>query len=322
MKVLLVGAGAVGQVFGRHLKLGGAEVSFFVKKKYAEECKRGFRLYPLNRRNPRLASFEFKDFNVLTEVEEVRAQKWDQVYLCVSSTALRSGWFEEFARAIADATLVTLQPGVDDREYILSFVPEDRVVFGMISLISYYAPLPGEKVPEPGMAYWFPPLSPSPFSGPEARARAVVESLNRGKLPAAVRSNVPESVAFPSAVLMSLLTALELSDWSLSKLVHNGTLPQACLATSEAVSIISRKLKAKPPFAMKLIKPFVMKAVLGVAPHFVPLDLETYLKIHFTKVGDQTRFYMKGYIDQGKQYKMPVHSLESLERKVKKASLY
>ena len=39
MKVLIVGAGAVGQVYGRHLAAAGAEVCFYVKPKYRAELE-------------------------------------------------------------------------------------------------------------------------------------------------------------------------------------------------------------------------------------------------------------------------------------------
>ena len=57
-KVLIVGAGAVGQVYARHAQLGGAEVTFFVRDKYREEVSRGFDMYPLNRRGTEPVRFE------------------------------------------------------------------------------------------------------------------------------------------------------------------------------------------------------------------------------------------------------------------------
>ena len=41
-KVLLLGAGAVGQVYGYHLAKAGAEVSFKVRPKYLEETRQGW----------------------------------------------------------------------------------------------------------------------------------------------------------------------------------------------------------------------------------------------------------------------------------------
>ena len=47
LRVCIVGAGAVGQVYGLHLQRGGAEVSFLVRDKYAEETAAGMVLHPL-----------------------------------------------------------------------------------------------------------------------------------------------------------------------------------------------------------------------------------------------------------------------------------
>ena len=75
MNVLIVGAGAVGQVYGRHLALGGAHVHYFVREKYADECRRGFTFYPLNRRKPRAAPVHMAvaPGDILTRLDEVTA---------------------------------------------------------------------------------------------------------------------------------------------------------------------------------------------------------------------------------------------------------
>ena len=38
-----------------------------------------------------------------------------------------------------------------------------------------------------------------------------------------------------------------------------------------------------------------MKVGLKVAPYLLPLPIETYLRVHFTKVGDQTLFFLKSW---------------------------
>ncbi|MCU1500195.1 MAG: hypothetical protein JWM47_4148 [Acidimicrobiales bacterium] len=317
MNVLLVGAGAVGQVYGFHLKRGGARVSFFVRPKYVDECRRGFKLYPLNRRAPRRAPVSFEGSQILSTLEEVKGGKWDQVYLCMSSTGLRGSpgreWFPDFARAIGDkCTLVTLQPGLEDREYILKHFPEDRLVAGMISLISYHAPLPGEKVPEPGMAYWFPPLSPSPFSGSGNRPREVAGLLRAGSMPTAVHKDVPRDVAFPSAALTNLLSALEAESWSFKGLARSPRLALAVRGAQEVFALVTKKTGATPPIPLRTFMAAIMRFLLKVAPKFVPLDLETYFQVHFTKVGDQTRLSMREYIEQARTLGLPTGALTEL----------
>jgi hypothetical protein len=82
MRALIVGAGSVGQVFGHHLARGGAEVSFLVKPKYADDCRRGFTLYPLGRRPPRAQAFAAA--GVLTAPEEAAGTAWDQIVVAVA----------------------------------------------------------------------------------------------------------------------------------------------------------------------------------------------------------------------------------------------
>src|SRR5690554_7703480 len=44
-RILMVGAGAVGQTYGYHLSRGGADVTFFVKEKYRAEAEAGFLMH-------------------------------------------------------------------------------------------------------------------------------------------------------------------------------------------------------------------------------------------------------------------------------------
>src|SRR5262245_10048873 len=203
MNILLIGAGAVGQAYGRHLQLGGARVSFMVREKYAEACRVGLTLYPLNRpKATRWQPVPFAGFGVLTRTDEVATTTWDQVWLCISSPALQGPWLDELLEAIGTATLVFLQPGLRDRNAIMERWPAERLVQGLITLISYQAPLPGEHVPQPGVAYLWPPLAATPFTGPPDRTQAVVDALRAGGCRAKVSPHVRQQAAIASAVLM------------------------------------------------------------------------------------------------------------------------
>lgn len=312
MNVLIVGAGAVGQVYGRHLAAGGARVTFFVRPRYVEELRGGMCLYPLNERRRDEGPVRFEDFGLLTTYDEVGACSWDQVWLCVSSTALRAGWLDELIAAVGDATMIALQPGPEDRSFLLERIPKERLVHGMISLISYPAPLPGEDCPEPGMAYWFPPLSPSPFSGEVGPRDEVIAALKRGGQPAASHSDVVALAGFPSAVLMSLLVGLEAEGWRFGNLARGEFLRRSIAAAREAILIVARHHGVRPPWWRYCLSPLLVKALLAVAPWVVPLPLETYLGFHFTKVGDQTRLYMDTYAALGRTFGLPTDSLEAL----------
>jgi 2-dehydropantoate 2-reductase len=318
VNILIVGAGAVGQVYGRHLALGGAHVHYFVRERHAAECRRGFVFHPLNRpARDRPVRQEVAPGDVLTTMAEVKAIAWDQVYLCVSSAGLRGAWLGELAASIGDATVVSLQPGLEDRDHIAQVVAADRIVSGMITLISFATPMPGEHVEVPGMAYWFPPLMPAPFSGPRPRTQAVVEALRRGGLPSKIGRDVPAEVTFPSVVLMTLLTALEAASWRFRDLVRGDRLRQVRAATLEAFAITARAHRQRPPRLLRLVvRPLPIRILLAVARRVMPFDLETYMHVHFTKVRDQTRLHMASYLASGERLGLPTTALAALERSV------
>jgi 2-dehydropantoate 2-reductase len=310
MRVLIVGAGAVGQVFGHHLALGGAEVTFLIKPAYAEDCRRGFTLYALDRKPPQ--PHRFAGFGVITAPGEAAGVPWDHVYLTVSSTALRAGtWLAELAAATGDATIVFLQPNLDDRAFLTSVVEPRRVVDGTIAFLSYHAPLPGEtRFAEPGMAYWFPP-GPSPFSG--ERAADVVGALRAGKLPARRVRDVTAAAPFQTAVLYAYLAALEGAGWSFAELRRGDRMRLAGRGAAQAMAIAGHQIARRAPWRIRLAaRPLVIRLVLRLARRIVPLDLETYLGIHFRKLADQTYAGIHSYVAHGRTAGLPVDAIEQL----------
>jgi 2-dehydropantoate 2-reductase len=183
----------------------------------------------------------------------------------------------------------------------------------MITLISYAAPLPGEaRFTRPGMAYWFPPLTPAPFSGPAERTAAVVAVLKRGGLPCKRHKDVPGMVAFPSGILMAYLVALENAGWSFRALTGGEQLRLGARGAREAIAVVSHDEGRAPLMARLIARPMILRIGLRLGRWIVPLPLEIYLKEHFTKVGEQTREYMAGYISRGKEVGTPVAALEQL----------
>jgi 2-dehydropantoate 2-reductase len=305
MKVLVVGAGAVGQVFGYHLAQGGADVTFLVKPKYVDEHKNGFTLYKL----PKTAPTAFKA-NVVSEVTGT----WDQVYLTVSSTAFRAGtWYAELARATGDATIVVLQPGIDDHAFAASHAAEARLVDGTINFLSYHAPLPGEtRFAAPGMAYWHFP-GKGPFSG--ERAADVVAALRAGKLPAKRVASVPNQTAFPSAMLSAFVAALEASNWSFAAMRKDGMASLGGRAAREAMRVVERERGRSAPLGPRLAsRAFGM--ISRIAARVAPVDLETYMRVHFTKVGDQMHEGIAKYVERGRAASLDVGALEDLAKRL------
>jgi 2-dehydropantoate 2-reductase len=316
MRALIVGAGAVGQVFGYHLARGGAQVGFLVKPRYADEARRGYTLYPLNQRGA--PAVRFTDFEVLTEASACTG--WDQIYITVASTALAAGtWLAELVAACPTATLVTLQPGLDDRATIAAAAGDtaERVVSGSIGFLSYHAPLPAEtRFAEPGMAYWFFPLQKSPFSGAPAHVDAVVAALRAGGLPSKRVRDVGVEVAFPSAMLSAFVAALEAGDWSFRQL-RADTAPLGARAAREMMAVTAHALGVRAPLGPRLAaRAFVFRAVTRLAPLVMPVDFEAYMRVHFTKVGDQMHAGLHDYAARGRAASLPTPALDELARRL------
>jgi 2-dehydropantoate 2-reductase len=133
MKVLIVGAGAVGQVYGSFLQRGGATVAVYIKPRHVEAARAAYRVH---RRHGRRRSTEylFRPAEILTSPTSVRAKHWDQVWLCVPSDALVGPWLPELLGAIGNAVVVNMVPGLEDRARITRHYPESRVIDGVTAL--------------------------------------------------------------------------------------------------------------------------------------------------------------------------------------------
>ena len=313
MKVAILGAGALGQPFGYHLAEGGAEVTFVVKEKYREEVERGFRLHR-HRMFGGPEAIDVSDVDAMVSYDRVAEVDWDQVWLCVSSTAIRGDWLSEFLEAIGETTLVSIQPGLGDRDYLEEQYPAERIVSVRVSMIAYPTPLPGEDLPEGDIAYFMPPGERIWVGGGGAgRAEAVAAGLKRGGCPSGVRDDVRAFAMFNSALLETAVAGLELADWSLDDFRGSSAFDLALAAGGEAIDIVSAHYETKPPLSIRIgSSASVMRMGLPFAEMVMPFDLEDYLERHFTKVGDQTRAELDEFIEEGRRYGVAVDALSEL----------
>jgi 2-dehydropantoate 2-reductase len=314
-KVLVVGAGSVGQVFGWHLLRAGAELTFFVRETRRDETARGFDVYRLRMFGAPERS-RLVGFDVVARAEEVAGQQFDQIYLAVPSQALIEPWLPELAAVARDATWISIQPGPQDRRALVEAgVPSERLVSGMLSLVSYQAPLQGEtpaRFPVPGMAFWHPPLSPSLFSGPAERLRPVLELLRRGGFPARRSADVHRRTAFLTAVLLSYLAALERSGWSLRDFRRSGALRLGAAVARETSAIVAATDGPRTPVAHIAGHATFVRFALWLANKAAPFPLEAYLQSHFTKTHAQTEFILLALRARATESSMRVHSLDEL----------
>jgi 2-dehydropantoate 2-reductase len=292
MRVLVVGAGAIGQVFGLCFQQGGAEVSFLVRPKYADAARRGFVMYRQN--SAPHTPLRFEGFGVQSDQDEAMEQPWDLVVLALSSVALRSGdWLERLGQSMGPANLLCLVPETDGPEYIASRFPEGRVAWGMLSVISFQAPLASQPRLEPGVAFWFPPLSALGFGGPDAVVNTFLPVLKRGGMPAKRVDSVHAEVAIAGPILDKVILSLACAGWTFQGLRRDPDLLHlAVQAIGEAWVLAERVHGVKPPVVLRLLRPFMLRWTLWLAPHVLPFDLEQFFDFHYHKVGEQTRMHM------------------------------
>ncbi|HEY4221501.1 MAG TPA: 2-dehydropantoate 2-reductase N-terminal domain-containing protein [Myxococcota bacterium] len=300
------GAGAVGAVYGLHLQRGGAEIVFVVRQKYVDEVRAGIRMYRGSRDHTgELLVAE----QVVGDVEELRGQALDQVWLCVPSTSIDEATLQKIASATGDALIVDMAPGLDGRS--LRIFGRARLVDGLIPFISYQTPLPGvpAEADRDGIAYWLPPLTPTALSGPGAAEAA--SALVAGGMTARAVKDVESGRAVGSALLMGVIATLEVSGWDLKR-------ARARLdgAVGQAVDAMARANHVRGTLVKLVAQPAIARMVLWLAPVVVPLPLERYLAYHFTKVGAQTRAMLKSYLDAADKAGLAAPELREITRQI------
>jgi len=314
----MVGAGAVGQVYGLHLRRGGARVSFLVKPSHAAWCQRGFELHRLRSRRA-TETERMDDVEVLTDAASAASLGWDEVWLTVASDALRGDWLGSFLEKLGDATVVALQPDLDDRALLLRCLPEARLVQGLIGFLAFQsplsaAPLSAARETPPGIAYTLLPPFATHFSGAKARVQPILRILAAGGFRARVVRDVPATSAVRSAASVPVVAALETADWSLARLRHGSELALGLRGAREAQGVVGVRFGRSPSPLTLLLRPQPVSLGLLMAARAVPFDLESFLRFHFTKVGTQTRLMLDTWCAHADAAGLPSAALSELRK--------
>ncbi len=313
MKILVVGAGAVGQVYAWHLAQAGHEVSFFVKAEYAEALRSGATMYRLGHWRTRRQ--DFHGFGLVTEPAAVLAQHWDQVWLALPSNAMRGELAARVLASVGQATVVCLQPDLEDADYVRKHVPAEQVVQGLITFISFQSPLPGCTGPE-GIAYYLPPLAPGLFGGEAQRAGAVVAALQAGGMTAKAVPDFNRAAAGAPAMMQPLIAALEVNEWHLAGFTASSIFGVGLAASREALAVAEKHAGADARLFKPLLSPLAWKLLLPLIRQLLPFDLESLLRYHYGKVRTQSLLMLDSYIRLGWRHGLPMPALERLRRQL------
>ena len=316
MRILVVGAGAVGQVYGHLAALGGAEVSVYVRPGRRAEARAGYEIVrvPLfgARRRER-----FEPVGVLTSAAELAAApSFDALWCCVATPALEDAWVRALAEASGKATFLSFQPGLGVRERLAAHFAAERLLTRTIPFVAGHSPLPGSRDPREqleGMSVLFPPGAQARLSGAsERRVLEQITLLRRGGLDAALSRAAEADGAAGTAVLMPMVACLELADWKLAKLGEPEHASRFRSAAHEALAVTSHETGRDLPPLDLLIQPPLLRLAAVLGPRVMPLDLETYLEVHFSKVGDQTVKVIDDLIGRAVAASLPCGALRDL----------
>jgi 2-dehydropantoate 2-reductase len=212
-----------------------------------------------------------------------------------------------------------MAPGHFVRDRLHRLVGPARAVFGSIGMISYVAPLAGsadrrETSTPAGLAYLLSPTRLS--SASEARALDAVTTLRLGGCPCDLVSDATGDVTISSASLMPNVAALEIAGWSFRSFRAPEISELAARATRESIAIAARVAGRSEPAYAGLVSAFVLSAVARVVPYVMPLDIETFLRVHFVKVGEQTRLLLATSVADGARLGLPSDALSELLAKL------
>lgn len=310
--VLVVGAGAVGQAYALAVRRAGVPVHFFVKPHHVEALQRGVPVQEVGLFATGPCT-DLADLPLHTDWRTVAERPWHSIWLAVDSTALRGAWVADLAAARGDATVLSFQTGTSGRDHLARHIPPDALVSGMIPFLAWWAPLPGAAVPPDGpcMRVWHPPGMKTPLSGPLGRVSELARLLDEGGIGARVVASASVQGAMGSAILLPTIAGLEVAGWQLRALTRGPAIQRVVAAIHEARSLVAT-LHGQPPPLDRFLRPALFQLGARLAPRLAHLELETYLRVHFTKVGAQTAASLDDLLAAGARAERPLPALTAL----------
>lgn len=337
MDLLIVGAGAVGAVYGYFASrpgvdgTPGARVTYLIKPKHRADLKAGIPLYRWHGRNA--DAIPFHDFTLVDDAGALRQKRFDAVLITLPSDRFRAeGWLEsflaDFDAGSPEGKIWSLQPAEADRKFLAERLGESasrRVVHGRIPILSYLAPLPGEPFEKPGYAFYVPRFSKAAWSSGNAEAaRAAADLFARGGLPSkVVVDRATAASLLPEALLRAVVAGLERSEWSFDRLLNGPNVHLVTGGIREMTAIAAKIHRTEDPgrkgWGKLASSALGVKTAIRFAEKVIPFDFEAFLRVHFTKVEAQMHLTLDEQIDYGKRNGLSTTNL-SLLRGRKKAS--
>lgn len=329
MRVLIVGCGAVAQVYGLALEQAGVTLGLLCRPAAAEKLERAreqgglplFQISHKHRKDPIV--HRLKDYQVIADAEESRRFEPDQIWFTTPSQVYYSDWFRDFLRQVPSKRVVCFSPEGSRIEFLAEGMG-DRVVFGGTTFMAWQGDLGGGAWPSgsgawptgggrpEGVNFWRPPLGIQ-LAGNRDACREVAHLLKQAGFRTMVRGPGSHSQAAVTAGMTAFVTGLELSGWSLRNYRKSSWLRRAAGACREAVM---GQLPKAGAFTRAMLSTPVLSAAFSLAalllPFLLPFDAGKYLKFHYTKTREQTVFLLNVFMKDAADRGVPVTNIQGL----------
>ncbi|MFN2298300.1 MAG: ketopantoate reductase family protein [Anaerolineales bacterium] len=303
MKVLIVGCGAVGQVYGLFLQKAGVELGLYDKPAVAEKLKRakehgGLPLFQVvgRRRDP--AAHRLADFRVIADEEQARRFAPDQIWFAVPSPVYYTEWFRSFLRGVPSRRVVCFAPEGGRPE----FIPPDgaeRMVFGGTAFMAWQGGPEAGGGTAGGVNFWRTPLG-IPLAGTKEACRDAGQVLKRAGFGYTVDGPDSRTQGCITAAMTAFTAGLELAGWSLQEFRRSPWLGRSAAACREAVL---GQLPDAGGWHRALLGAAVLSAafrlVAAALPMLTPFEIEAYLRFHYTKTRGQTLALLEMFAADG-----------------------
>jgi ketopantoate reductase len=236
-KVLILGAGAVGQVIGTHLRLSGCDVSFWVRPSQIETLEsKGLTLHNVKTDT----ELHISAPQVITS--PTQGESYDAVFICVRSEQLDEALsqIQSAFDSLDNMVIIPIQPGRDDGLKVFRALSE-AVVVPMSPAFSAYLS-EADRIEYLALKQT-PSLVGPPYNETLHVRDEIVRLLQQGGIPTKGVNDLEADTRFISVALQCLVVALGLSEFSLKKLSHNkGLLNMTAQAITEGVEITRQDL--------------------------------------------------------------------------------
>jgi len=319
MKVLIVGCGAVGRVYGLFLQKSGVTLGYLDRPATVEKLKQAleqggiplFQISHLHRRDP--VPRRLENYQVITDAAESQRFEPDQIWFTTPSPVYYSAWFREFLQKVPSRRVVCFVPEGARPE----FFPEDgkdRLVFGGTTFMAWQGSLEGGGGRSEGVNFWLPPLA-IPIVGAKSACQDVASLLKKAGFRVTIGKQDSHAQASTTALMTAFTVGLELSGWSLRSFRRGPWLKRAAAGAREAVL---SQLPGPGAFQRVLLWIPLLSAAFYLVtlalPLIFPFDVEKYLKFHYLKTREQTLSLLDVFEKDGKLRELAVGNIQTLLR--------